>query len=179
MIWFIFWFRSLIFQQLDAAVETEDAKIRSRRFFLQISRLLLAVLLVVSLIDGNLSFGAHRRETLKSTVSELDYDYIRSQVASGRTVFVSIGADWCLTCRFNQITVLQNDMIKEYLRRHSVVTVDIDWTGYNPRVSEFMEKFGRKGLPFYVIFSPKVPDGLVLPEILTEKDLRDILREAV
>ena len=70
-------------------------------------------------------------------------------------------------------------MIKEYLRRHSVVTVDIDWTGYNPRVLEFMEKFGRKGLPFYVIFSPKVPDGLVLPEILTEKDLRDILREAV
>lgn len=179
LIWFIFWFRSLIFQQLDAAVETEDAKIRSRRFFLQISRLLLAVFLAVSLIDGNLSFGAHRCETLKSTVSELDYDYIRSQVASGRTVFVSIGADWCLTCRFNQITVLHNDMIKEYLRRHSVVTVDIDWTGYNPRVLEFMEKFGRKGLPFYVIFSPKVPDGLVLPEILTEKDLRDILREAV
>ena len=35
---------------------------------------------------------------------------------------------------------------------------------------EFMKKYGRSGVPFYVLFSPKLANGMVLPEILTEKD---------
>ena len=179
LVWFILWFRSLIFQQLDDMAEPEDAKNRSRRLFLLVSRLLLAGLLLSALWDSHASFRNYRRDVERTTVEELNYAYIRKQVAEGRTVFVSIGADWCLTCRYNEITVLNNDAIKGYLRRHGIDSIEIDWTGYNPQVLEFMEKFGRKGLPFYVIFSPKIPDGLVLPEILTEKDLGDILREAV
>ena len=30
----------------------------------------------------------------------------------------------------------------------------------------------RSGLPFYVLFSPLVPDGMVLPEILSEQELK-------
>lgn len=39
-----------------------------------------------------------------------------------------------------------------------------------------MKKFGRQGLPFYVVFSPMVPDGMVMPEVLSERTLSKILR---
>lgn len=39
-----------------------------------------------------------------------------------------------------------------------------------------MEEYGRKGLPFYVIYSRKVPNGMVLPEILNEQELIEIIK---
>lgn len=54
--------------------------------------------------------------------------------------------------------------------------IEVDWTSYNPEVLAFMKKFGRQGLPFYVVFSPMVPDGMVMPEVLSERTLSKILR---
>ena len=48
-------------------------------------------------------------------------------------------------------------------------------TVYNRKMAEFMKHLGRYSAPLYVIFSPQLPDGLVLPDLLTEKDLVKML----
>ena len=59
---------------------------------------------------------------------------------------------------------------------HKVKFIEIDWTNYDKDVLAFMKQFGRSGLPFYIIFSRTVPDGMVLPEILTDEALSGIIR---
>ena len=179
VIWFVLWFRRQTYDKLEDIPETTENKSKARRFLARLFICILGLFVLLSGADAAFSFRKHQQITAQTTSTELQYDYIKNQVAAGKTVFVTIGADWCLTCRYNEFTVLNNDAVKGYIQRLNVELIEIDWTDYNQEVLDFMEKFGRKGLPFYVIFSPKVPDGLVLPEILTEKDLNDILREAV
>ena len=54
--------------------------------------------------------------------------------------------------------------------------VKVDWTNYNKEVLDFMAKYGRKGLPFYILYTPLMRDGLVLPEIFTSRELENILQ---
>ena len=37
---------------------------------------------------------------------------------------------------------------------------------------------GRRGIPFYAIFGPMVPEGRALPELLSADELRDALISA-
>ena len=61
------------------------------------------------------------------------------------------------------------------LDAYNVVVLDVDWTNYNRDVLAFMEKFGRRGLPFYVVFAPRIPDGMVLPELISDKDFTALI----
>ena len=73
---------------------------------------------------------------------------------------------------FNDIMVFENPAVKQKIKNRGVVMLNVDWTVSNSETAEFMKKFGRSGLPFYVLFSPLVPDGMVLPEILSEQELK-------
>ena len=109
-----------------------------------------------------------RRDNLASITMEKVGQYVRE----GKTVIVTVSADWCLTCRFNDIMVFENPAIKQKIQNRGVVMLNVDWTVSNSETAEFMKKFGRSGLPFYVLFSPLVPDGMMLPEILSEQELK-------
>jgi suppressor for copper-sensitivity B len=87
-------------------------------------------------------------------------------VRSGRTVFLDVTADWCVTCKVNQALVIKDQAIARRLAR-DVVPVLGDWTRPDPRIAEYLKSFGRYGLPFNVVFGPGAPDGIVLPELLT------------
>lgn len=90
-------------------------------------------------------------------------------------MLVKIGADWCLTCGYNDVSVFNTVAAQDMFERYGVVVIEVDWTGYNRVVLEFMEKYGRRGLPFYIVFSPKIPQGLVLPEIMSDESFKRIL----
>ena len=109
-----------------------------------------------------------RRDNLASITMEKVGQYVRE----GKTVIVTVSADWCLTCRFNDIMVFENPAIKQKIQNRGVVMLNVDWTVSNSETAEFMKKFGRSGLPFYVLFSPLVPDGMMLPGILSEQELK-------
>ncbi len=93
----------------------------------------------------------------------------------GKTVIVAVDADWCLTCRYNDVMVFKNPAVVQKLKSHQVAVINIDWTIGNPETAEFMKKYGRSGLPFYILFSPLVPDGMVLPELLNEQELNQLI----
>ena len=46
-----------------------------------------------------------------------------------------------------------------------------DWTKRNERVNLFLEKYDRFGIPFNAFFSKKFPDGILLSELLSEKEI--------
>ena len=89
-------------------------------------------------------------------------------VASGKTVFVDVTAEWCLTCKFNEATVLSRAAILDRLGDANVVAMRADWTRPDDRIAAYLETFDRFGIPFNAVYGPAVPRGLALPELLTE-----------
>ena len=89
-------------------------------------------------------------------------------VAAGKTVFVDVTADWCVTCEFNKKTVLDRGEVARRLASEQTVAMRADWTLPNADIAAYLEAFGRYGIPFNVVYGPALPRGLPLPELLTE-----------
>ena len=92
-------------------------------------------------------------------------------VAQDKIIFLDITADWCATCQFNKINVLNSDNIIKQFKDNNVTLIRADWTKPNERVNLFLEKYDRFGIPFNAFFSKKFPDGILLSELLSEKEI--------
>ena len=92
-------------------------------------------------------------------------------VAQDKIIFLDITADWCATCQFNKINVLNSDNIIKQFKENNITLIRADWTKPNERVNLFLEKYDRFGIPFNAFFSKKFPDGILLSELLSEKEI--------
>jgi thiol:disulfide interchange protein/DsbC/DsbD-like thiol-disulfide interchange protein len=93
---------------------------------------------------------------------------VAAALAAGQPVFIDFTADWCLTCKFNERTVLARDEVRAAFARHQVAFFVADWTRRDERISAKLAEHGRAGVPLYLVISPSAPDRPeVLPELLT------------
>ena len=92
---------------------------------------------------------------------------IAGHVAAGRTVFVDVTADWCVTCKVNKALVLDRDPVAARLNGAGLIAMKADWTRPDPKITAFLQRFMRYGIPFNVVFGPNSPQGKKLPELLT------------
>ncbi len=103
---------------------------------------------------------------------------IGALVASGKTVFVDVTADWCITCRFNKATVLERGDVARRLAGGQVVAMRADWTLPDDEIAAYLENFGRFGIPFNAVYGPALQRGLALPELLTTEAVLGALDRA-
>lgn len=127
-----------------------------------------------SLLVNN-SYKRHLEEKLQNRQTFIDKKIIYEKLSQGHPVLLEVSADWCLTCRYNNITTLNNINLKQWEKSYSLEFIQVDWTNYNKEILKFMEKYGRKGLPFYILYTPLMRDGIVLPEIFSSKDFEALL----
>ena len=92
---------------------------------------------------------------------------IAGEIAAGRTVFVDVTADWCLTCQVNKALVIDPEPIRSRLNAPRVVAMRADWTRPDPVIAAFLHRYGRFGIPFNAVYGPGTPGGRVLPELLS------------
>ena len=104
---------------------------------------------------------------------------IQKLVAEGKTVLVDVTADWCITCQLNKRLVLDSREVVTALRSGSVIGMRADWTRPNDAISRYLESFGRYGIPFNVIYGPAKPNGVVLPELLTNNSLKEVFDQVI
>jgi len=103
---------------------------------------------------------------------------IGDMVAEGKTVLVDVTADWCITCQVNKATVLNRGETAKRLAAGAVVAMRADWTRPDPAIAAFLARHGRYGIPFNIVYGPGAPEGLALPELLTEGAVIDALDRA-
>lgn len=106
-----------------------------------------------------------------------DRDRIRSLVSQGKTVFVDVTADWCLTCQANRRFVLAKGDVAKRLNDRTV-SMQADWTRPDPAIGAYLASYGRYGIPFNIVYGPAAPGGVVLPELLTVSDVDAALDKA-
>ena len=93
--------------------------------------------------------------------------------AGGRSVFINFTADWCITCKANEV-VLDSDAVKAAFAAKNVAWLTGDWTNADPEITRLLTAFGRPGVPLYLLYPP-TGDPEILPQLLT----RDTVTEAV
>ena len=86
--------------------------------------------------------------------------------AEGRPVFVNFTADWCITCKVNEKVVFGNKAVQQALRDQDVAVLLADWTTADPAITAALARFGRSGVPLYLLYAPGKA-AVVLPQILT------------
>ena len=136
-------------------------------------------------LSGWLLLSDHLSDSLDSKESQIDLETkkldrqkdgylpfstsaLEDSLNQGKTCFVDFTADWCQTCKANEKLVLSTDTVKQKLQADGIVSYKADWTKQDPEITALLQKFGRAGVPLYVIFPGKAPDKpIVLPEIIT------------
>ena len=98
-------------------------------------------------------------------------------VSEGRTVFVDVTADWCITCKFNKAAVLERGPVAARLAG-DVVPMRADWTRPDAAISAYLARFSRYGIPFTAVYGPGAPAGIALPELLTDGAVLEAMDKA-
>lgn len=137
---------------------------------------LTAIAFVVPISAGGPS--AARPTALSKVWQPFDEAAIGGLVEKGNVVFVDVTADWCVTCQINKTYVLGRQAILARLGAPPVLAMEADWTRPNTDIARYLASFGRYGIPFNVVYGPRAPQGLVLPELLSEAAVIDALERA-
>ena len=98
-------------------------------------------------------------------------DALPGLIANGNTVLVDVTATWCLTCKVNDLRVLENAEVRSRFQQSHVIRMRADWSRPNPLIADYLHRFGRYGIPFDVVYGPGRPQGEALPELLTTSAL--------
>jgi len=107
-----------------------------------------------------------------------DQAEIQRLTAQGKSVFVDVTADWCLTCQVNKKLVLDRSPVADWLAGEDVVAMRADWTRPNAVIAAYLARFGRYGIPFNAVYGPQAPNGIALPELLTSGDIASAAEKA-
>ncbi|PTX55540.1 suppressor for copper-sensitivity B [Litoreibacter ponti] len=103
---------------------------------------------------------------------------IAERVAAGDIVFVDITASWCLTCKANKARVLNRGAVADTLASDGVTALRGDWTRPDEAILTYLQDNGRFGIPFNKVYGPSAPQGIALPEFLTQDAVMEAVAQA-
>jgi len=143
-----------------------------------VKRIIVLVLMLLLVIGSGVYFIGDKFQSAKiaSADSQIHGDWqpftperLQTELEQGRTVFVDFTAAWCLTCKFNEASVLEAQDVREAFQRHGIVKLKADWTNGDPVITKLLQQFGRPGVPLYVLYPAKNEEPIVFPEVLTKR----------
>jgi len=98
-------------------------------------------------------------------------------LAEGKPAFVNLTASWCVTCLINERVALASEAVRQAFAERGIVPLKGDWTNQNPEITQFLQQFGRSGVPLYLLYTGK-GEPVLLPQILTTASVLDALAKS-
>jgi thiol:disulfide interchange protein DsbD len=146
-------------------------------------------LLIVALVGGGYFFflkgnlASAAKPSLSSEPASKDHIAwqpwseagVAEALKAGQPVFIDFTADWCLNCKYNEKFVLETEPVRAALKAKKVLPLKADWTNGDPAITAVLKKFGRAGVPVYILYPGGEAEPILLPEILTQATLLDQL----
>jgi thiol:disulfide interchange protein len=135
------------------------------------------VVALAMVINLNRLAGANAQSASPKIPTEaFSQQKLETLLASGQPVLVNMTAAWCITCLVNERTALSTGAVREALAGKRIAYLKGDWTNRNPEITRLLEKFGRSGVPLYVLYRSG-GEPVVLPQILTQSLVLDALKQ--
>jgi len=125
--------------------------------------LLASVIPATALKTSSSELVSHHPDRLPWSEEE-----VARQLSQGQTVFIDFTAAWCLTCQVNERLTLSHPDVQAAFLSNNIAFLVADWTRRDPAITSALQKYGREGVPTYVILRP-TPNSTpqLLPEIIT------------
>ena len=95
--------------------------------------------------------------------------------AEGRPIFVDFTAAWCVTCKVNEKLVLNKAKTQKLFEETNTAFLVADWTNKDDVIAAELAKYGRAGVPLYLVYS----DNSVSPAILPQTLSYNVIRKAI
>ena len=92
-----------------------------------------------------------QNKTTNMGVVEFSETTLAQLLNQKKTVLLSVGADWCLTCRVNE-RIFQLDTIQALFVKKGVIYMKGDLTSENSEITSFINKLNKEGVPLYVLY---------------------------
>jgi thiol:disulfide interchange protein len=100
-------------------------------------------------------------------------------VEEGRTVLVDFSAEWCVTCKTLEQTVLHTEPVDEAIRAGNVVTMYADFTYLPPELQQTITALRSSGVPVIAVFPGNDPyRPIVFRGAYTQSGLIEALENA-
>jgi thiol:disulfide interchange protein DsbD len=151
-------------------------------------RIVVLVLMLALVLGSGAYFirGKFAHEKLEVATAAADDGWLPftpqlldAELAKGSPVFLDFTAAWCITCKFNERTVLETAAVRDAFARRGIVKIKADWTNADPEITKLLKQFGRPGVPLYVLYpAGKSVDPIVLPELLTKNIVLEQLEKS-
>src|SRR5262249_56686307 len=94
--------------------------------------------------------GAHSAATHHEPFTQARLDEL---IATRRPVFVNLTAAWCITCLLNERAALASAAVEAAFAAKGITYLTGDWTRRNPEITRLLERYGRSGVPLYLLYS--------------------------
>lgn len=95
----------------------------------------------------------------------------------GKTVLVNFTADWCVTCKVNEVTVFADPAVRAALSGDKAAYLVADWTSRDDVIAKALASHGRVGVPLYLVYKPGETQPQILPQILSARLVKAALQQ--
>jgi len=128
----------------------------------------LPISITANAVSTNISAGKLEAEAWSpARVAELQ--------AEGRPIFVDFTAAWCVTCKVNEKVVLNKTKTQKLFNDTNTAFLVADWTNKDDVIAAELAKYGRAGVPLYLVYSNNSVSPAILPQVLSH----DVIRAAI
>lgn len=127
----------------------------------------LSVLFISSALLLSLAPSIQTRLGENAKVTPYSNKQLNTLRKQQQAVFVEVTADWCITCKTNEITTLKTNKVKQFFDKNEIIYMVADWTNENEKITQLLNAYQRNGVPLYLYFKSSGGEPLILPQILT------------
>ncbi len=137
--------------------------------------LMLLGLAIIFVIATPLLLKTEMQVTSPNTQNEQVYNAQKlSELLKGNDpIFTNMTAAWCITCKINERVAIKTQEVQNIFAEKNIQYLKGDWTNQNPEITQYLNSFGRQGVPLYVYYGARDvqngerPSPVLLPQILT------------
>ena len=103
---------------------------------------------------------------------------LQNELAGDAPVFTEMTAAWCITCKVNHKIAINTAETTTLFADYNVQYLIGDWTNEDPEITEYLQRYGRGGVPRYVYYGPRDPvtgqrpEAKLLPQVLMPETVR-------
>jgi suppressor for copper-sensitivity B len=153
----------------------------SLRIKTKIIKVIFTIILII--LSFTLPFDFHDRQAkVKSEQNSywqvFDESILQNLISENKIIIVDVTADWCLTCKFNKMLVLNDKEIVNKLKSGEVIGLRADITQPDSDVMKFLAKHNRYAIPFNAVYGPNAKNGLLASEFLNKSQLINLIEKA-